>query len=79
MILAPVRGELNGLVAWLKELTEEEYDRMKRLQETHDTIRDSDENLLPLREFAKVVGALLLSTVTVVVTAFAQECSREFS
>jgi hypothetical protein len=46
---------------------------LQRLQETQDAIRDSPENLLPLGEFAKVVGALLLSTFTVLVTAFAQE------
>jgi hypothetical protein len=69
--MEPLRGELNGLVARLKELTEEEYDRMKRLQETHDAIRDSSENLLPLGDVAKVVGALALSTLTIVATAFA--------
>jgi len=62
-----------SIVAWLKELTEEEYDRMKRLQETHDAIGDSSENLLPLGDLAKAVGALALSTLTILVTAFAQE------
>jgi hypothetical protein len=62
-----------SIVAWLKELTEEEYDRMKRLQETHDAIRDSSENLLPLGDLTKAVGALALSTLTILVTAFAQE------
>jgi hypothetical protein len=69
--MVPLRGELNGLLARLKELTEEEYEGMKRLQETHDTIRDSDENLLPLGTLAKVAGALALSTLTIVGTAFA--------
>ena len=46
---------------------------MKRLQETHDAIRDSSENLLPLGDLAKAVGALALSTLTILVTAFAQE------
>jgi hypothetical protein len=64
---------LNDLLPQLEELTEEEYDKMVRLQETQDAIRDSSENLLPLGEIAKVVGALLLSTITVLVTAFAQE------
>jgi len=62
-----------SIVAWLKELTEEEYDRMKRLQEIHDAIGDSSENLLPLGDLAKAVGALALSTLTILVTAFAQE------
>ena len=64
---------LNDLLPRLEDLTEDEYERMQRLQEAQDAIRDSPENLLPLGEFAKVVGALLLSTFTVVVTAFAEE------
>ena len=73
-----LRGELNSLLTRLKELTDEEYDRMKRLQETHDVIRDSSENLLPLGEIAKVVGALLLSTLTVLATAFADTLLAEW-
>jgi hypothetical protein len=46
---------------------------MTQLQETHDAICDSPENLLPLGAFAKVVGALLLSTLTVLATTFAEE------
>ena len=76
--MEPLRGELNGLLARLKELTEEEYDRMKRLQETHDAIRDSSENLLPLGDLAKVVGALALSTLTVVATALADAYLAEW-
>lgn len=64
---------LNNLLPRLEDLTEEEYERMQRLQETQDAIRDLPENLLPLGEFAKVVGALLLSTLTILVTAFAEE------
>jgi hypothetical protein len=64
---------LNDLLPRLEALTEDEYERMQRLQEAQDAIRDSPENLLPLGEFAKVVGALLLSTLTVLITAFAQE------
>jgi hypothetical protein len=51
---------------------------MKRLQETHDAIRDSSENLLPLGDVAKVVGALALSTLTIVATAFADAYVAEW-
>jgi hypothetical protein len=44
---------------------------MTQIQEAHDAIRDSPENLLPLGDVAKVVGALALSTLTIVATAFA--------
>jgi hypothetical protein len=64
---------LNDLLPRLEELTEEEYEKMQRLQETQDAIRHLPENLLPLGAIARTVGALLLSTLTVLATAFAQE------
>jgi hypothetical protein len=70
---------LNDLLPRLEELTEEEYDKMVRLQEAQDAIRDSPDSLLPLGEIAKVVGALLLSIITVLVTAFAQEWIAELA
>jgi hypothetical protein len=76
--MEPLRGELNSLLAQLMQLTEEEYDGMKRLQETHDVIRDSSENLLPLGDVAKIVGALALSTLTIVATAFADAYITEW-
>ena len=69
---------LDSLLPRLEELTEEEYDRMKRFQETHDAIRDSSENLLPLGDLAKIVGALALSTLTIVATAFADAYVAEW-
>jgi hypothetical protein len=69
---------LNDLLPQLEELTEEEYDKMVSLQETQDTIRDSPENLLPLGDLAKVVGALALSTLTIVATALADTYVAEW-
>jgi hypothetical protein len=69
---------LNDLLPRLEELTEEEYEKMQRLQETQDAIRDSPDSLLPLGEIAKVGGALLLSTITVVATAFADTLLAEW-
>jgi hypothetical protein len=77
--MAPLRDRLNTLLPQVENLTEEEYDSMRRLQETHDTIRDSPDNLLPLGALAKVVGALLLSTLTILGTAFAEELMAEFA
>jgi hypothetical protein len=70
---------LKDLLPRVGELTEDEREEFTQLQETHDAIRDSPENLLPLGEFAKIVGALLLSTLTVLVTAFAQEWFAELA
>lgn len=64
---------LDDLLPRIRELTDEEYKEMKRLQETQDTIRNSPENLLPLGAILRTAGALLLSTLTVLLTAFAQE------
>jgi hypothetical protein len=43
------------------------------LQPAQDAIRDSSENLLPLGAILKTAGALLLSTATILVTAFAED------
>lgn len=64
---------LNELLPQLPALTMEEYEKMKRLQETQDAICASPQNLLPLDAILHTAGALLLSTVTVLVTAFPQE------
>jgi hypothetical protein len=69
---------LNELLPLVGELTEEEHEKMTQIQEAHDTIRDSPENLLPLGEFAKVVGALALSTLAIVATAFADAYVAEW-
>lgn len=64
---------LNSLLPRVGELTEDEREEFTQLQETHDAIRDSPENLLPLGAILRNVGALLLSTATVLIAAFAQE------
>ncbi len=62
---------VDNLLPRVGELTEDEREEFTQLQETHDAIRDSPENLLTPGDFAKVVGALALSTLTIVATAFA--------
>ena len=62
---------VDNLLPRVGELTEDEREEFTQLQETHDAIRDSPENLLTPGDVAKVVGALTLSTLTIVATAFA--------
>lgn len=62
---------VDNLLPRVGELTEDEREEFTQLQETHDAIRDSPENLLTLGDVAKVVGTLALSTLTIVATAFA--------
>jgi hypothetical protein len=64
---------LKDLLPRVGELTEDEREEFTQLQETHDAIRDSPENLLPLGAILRNVGALLLSTATILVAAFAEE------
>jgi hypothetical protein len=64
---------VNNLLPRIGELTDEEREEFTQLQETHDAIRDSPENLLPLGAILRNVGALLLSTATILVAAFAEE------
>jgi hypothetical protein len=62
---------VDNLLPRVGELTEDEREEFTQLRETHDAIRDSPENLLTLGDVAKVVGALALSTLTILATAFA--------
>ena len=64
--MAPLQSRLNDLSARLQELTEDEYEEMRRLKEAHDQIRDSSENVLPIRAIGQIVGSLLLPTVAFV-------------
>jgi hypothetical protein len=74
-----LQAQLDELVPRVRELSEEEYGEMTRLQKTHDTIRDSPENLLPLGAILRTVGALFLSTAAILITAFAQEWIAEWA
>jgi hypothetical protein len=74
-----LQRQLDDLLPRIRELSDEEYEEMTRLQEAHDAILDSPENFLPVGAFVKVIGALLLSTLTVLITAFAQEWFAELA
>jgi len=71
--MAALQHRLDDLLPRMQELSEAEYRKMKRLQETQNAIRDSPDNLLPLGAIVSTAGALLLSALTMVATAFAQE------
>lgn len=70
--MAPLQSRLNYLSARLRELTEDEYEEMKRLEETHDKIRNSSEDVLPIGAIGRIVGTLLLPTVTFVAAVAGQ-------
>lgn len=70
--MAPLQRRLNDLSARLRELTEDEYEEMKRLKETHDQIRNSSENVLPMRAIGQILGALLLPTASFLAAVVSQ-------
>jgi len=70
--MAPLQSRLNALSARLRELTEDEYEEMKRLKETHDQIRDSSENVLPIQAIGQILGSLLLPTASFLAAVVSQ-------
>jgi hypothetical protein len=64
--MVPLQRRLDYLSARLRELTEEEYEEMKRLKETHDIIRDSSEDVLPISTIGQLVSSLIVPTVALV-------------
>lgn len=61
--MAPLQRRLDHLSARLRELSDAEYDEMKRLKETHDIIRDSSENVLPISTIGQLFSSLILPTL----------------
>jgi hypothetical protein len=74
-----LQRQLGGMLPRVGELTEEEHEEITQLREIHDAICDSPENLLPFGAVVKVVGALLLSTLTVLATTFAEQWLAEWA
>lgn len=70
--LQPLQRRLDVLVAGVCEASEEKYKELKRLKETHDTIRDATEEVLPLRAIGRLMGALTLPTITFLASRFGE-------
>ena len=70
--------QLNDYMARVRELSDEEYTAMQRLQSVHDTIRGSADNLLPLGWLARIAGGLLLSTITIILSVVVQSYASEW-
>lgn len=70
--LLPLQNHLDSLVKRARELNEDGYKELKRLKETHDAIRDANEEVLPLRAIGRLAGALILPTMTFLFTRFGE-------
>ena len=71
-LLEPLQGRLNRLVPDVPAMDAAEYAAFERLQSLHRTIADSGDSLLGIGSVARVAGAAVLSTITVVITALIQ-------
>ena len=70
--LIPLQRRIDQLVVRATTLDEDGFKELKRLKETHDTIRDSNEEVLPLRALGRLAGALILPTMTFLATRFGE-------
>ena len=70
--LIPLQRRIDQLVARATSLDEDGFKELKRLKETHDTIRDANEEVLPLRAIGRLAGALILPTMTFLATRFGE-------
>lgn len=70
--LAPLQDRLEVLMPQLEQMNEEQYDKFKRIKEAHDTIRDATEEVLPLRVLGRLMGALVLPTLTFLASRFGE-------
>lgn len=61
--MVPLQRRLDYLSAHLRELSDADYEEMKRLKEIHDIIRDSSENVLPISTIGQLVSSLILPTI----------------
>jgi hypothetical protein len=66
--LAPLQARLDAYMARITELTEDEHKALTRLKTTHDAIRDSSENVLPIRNIGQLLSSVVLPTLTFAAT-----------
>ena len=71
-LLEPIRLTLTEMAARVRALSDDEFEEFTRLQALHATIADSKESLLGFGSMARIASGVVLSTLTVVATSFAQ-------
>jgi len=70
--LRPLERELNAMVPRVRQMSEAEYEEFRRLETLRTAVADSPDSFLSMGSVARIVGAAVLSTVTVVATAAIQ-------
>lgn len=77
--MAPIQARLDALVARAIDLDDKEQAELERLRQVHDTIKDASEAVLPIASLGQVVSALLLPTITYVVSQAREEVAGTIS
>jgi len=77
-LLGPLQAELNQLADGIPAMSKDEHEYFIRLQTYYQTLRDTKDSFLSVSSVARIGGALLLSTVTVILTAVVQEYLERF-
>lgn len=70
--LDPLQARLNEMIPRLTELPKAEYHEYERLKSLHDSIAASKDSLLGFEAVARIGGAILASTATVIATTLVQ-------
>lgn len=71
-LLMPLQGELNQLADRIHTMSTDELKYFELLHNVYDSLRNAKENFLSLGSVARIVGALMLSTITVILTTYVQ-------
>lgn len=73
-----MQRRINASLKRLSELSADEYEEMRRIEDVYDKICDSSENLLPLTTIGRTIATLLLPTITVLVTTAGEAYLSQF-
>ena len=62
--MLPLQNKLNALYEEYEDLNDHEFEALKRTEEIYNMTKSSSDRLLPLASFGKMIGSLLLPTIT---------------
>jgi hypothetical protein len=71
-LLTPLQAEMNQIAAGLPNISNSEYRHYMHLQSIYQALHDAKDSFLSLGALARIGGALLLSTTTVLLTSVVQ-------
>ena len=77
--LEPLQARLNQLVAGVPDMSREDHEAFVRLQALHGTIAASKDSFLGIGQLTRIIGAVALSTITVVAASLVQSWVQRLS